>query len=471
MLSSHGEVESFGNGIHSNAQAVPLPYLHEYSKHDSYEHSNSNHCILGSQGGTWGIVPRPHWGALAAPISNGCFGCAETQLRLPTCCDPPQEQPSDASQIHIHHHACNTGPDFRRERDLSFSAGRLHGENRDWRVLVHGDPISQRIFGIDNPQDIILDERLPSNGENTYIYEREIPYRGCLDQQMVTPWQLFQNFQVSQESNPVTHNYDSNNDFHSYVHNHRIHVSKQNIEFQDSCLATIAQCAQRGYEFVDYLVSHKVPVANGIIKECPLKETTQSYINYNDSLCHRYDPTSSLYVYIDGGYHQESDNHSTWSAAMVVEHNSGHQSVVISTGGIIPHDDTSPLYLGECLPHSAYCSELYAQVMARILVLQYAYTYTQDNNIPIYIVFDCTSADKSSNRAKHSHTQPNLSRLSNLLDLLCWSVFPMFTCWIPGHAEHPWNEYADSICTHMKEKLSPSVFLLWSHLKRHFVLH
>ena len=67
MLSSHGEVESFGNGIHSNAQAVPLPFLHEYSKHDSYAYSNSNHSILGSQGGAL-AVPRPLIGsALAVP--------------------------------------------------------------------------------------------------------------------------------------------------------------------------------------------------------------------------------------------------------------------------------------------------------------------------------------------------------------------------------------------------------------------
>ncbi len=231
MLSSHGEVESFGNGIHSNAQAVPLPFLHEYSKHDSYAYSNSNHSILGSQGGAL-AVPRPLIGsALAVPryslnsvlgspgipkVSVGNLGSSEfgtippisTSGRLPTCCDPPQEQPSDASQIHIHDHVCNS------QRSSYFNT-------------VHGDPISQRIFGIDIPQDIILDEKLPNCGENTYMYEREIPYRGCHDQQMVTSWQLFHNFQVSQESNPVTHNYDNNNDFHSYVHNHRIRVPKQ----------------------------------------------------------------------------------------------------------------------------------------------------------------------------------------------------------------------------------------------------
>ncbi len=130
-----------------------------------------------------------------------------------------------------------------------------------------------------------------------------------------------------------------------------------------------------------------------------------------------------MYIYIDGGYAADSDVHSTWSAAFVLVDCTNTQHICLSAGGIIDFDESSPRFLGECSPPSSFVSEIYAQIMARILLIQYAHKYVLHDNMHITIVYDNESAAASARASRLPSAQFQLGLFANVLNSLIRDIF------------------------------------------------
>ncbi len=76
-------------------------------------------------------------------------------------------------------------------------------------------------------------------------------------------------------------------------------------------------------------------------------------------------------MYLDGGYPATHDKHATWDMCAVAEDLAGNLSVALSAGGVAPLDQHSLAYVGEVLPSNSFVAQVYAHVLARVILLQY----------------------------------------------------------------------------------------------------
>ena len=108
----------------------------------------------------------------------------------------------------------------------------------------------------------------------------------------------------------------------------------------------------------------------------------------------------------------------------------------------------SQTYLGQIPDQSSFVTELYAQAVARIFILQQLHKYIVCSKTPICIVYDNKGADILANSVKKAACQPVLSRMCQALDLLIRSLYPNLSSQhVYSHDKQPWNEFADSLCT------------------------
>ncbi len=224
----------------------------------------------------------------------------------------------------------------------------------------------------------------------------------------------------------------------------------------------MAERFQSGFELLQNLITNKFLKHNGII-ECPLPQHVSLHFR---TLCSVgtfqcingvHGPrVARLFVYIDGGHAPLKDDICTWAVTFVGEDPSGVlQAVLASFGGKVPILPCDWGSMGQRPTPNSFLAELYAQAMARILIMQYAHLYMSCVDNDVIICFDSTSADKIAGRSAASRSQPEFSTLVQSLDILVKSVINLTTHHIYSHDMHPLNDYADSICTHMMDRRSP----------------
>lgn len=97
--------------------------------------------------------------------------------------------------------------------------------------------------------------------------------------------------------------------------------------------------------------------------------------------------------------------------------------------------------------------------MARIVCIQHVCKFISCPYTNICIVYDSTSANSAASFPAICNAQPVLARFCHQLDRIVASSFHSYSplcsshC-IPSHRDHPWNEFADDICTYFLEKPS-----------------
>ncbi len=90
-----------------------------------------------------------------------------------------------------------------------------------------------------------------------------------------------------------------------------------------------------------------------------------------------------------------------------------------SACGIVPFNSCHPAFLGEVLPSSSFVAEVYAQIVAKIVVLQWFHAFALCPATPIVFVFDSTSANFIASSSVHSKAQPFLTEFANVIDTVC----------------------------------------------------
>ncbi len=252
-----------------------------------------------------------------------------------------------------------------------------------------------------------------------------------------------------------------NSDFcerNSYTHFHVVAPSEALKKFEIDGLNAASRSCEAGYYIAERLVRNKIHVHVGLFGRCPLKQVTNAFLNYYICIPRSsHDHVVHMYVYIDGGFFSDHENHSTWSASIVVEWASGRIEIVVSAGGFVSFDPISASLLGECSPPSAFCSELFAQAIARIMIFQFAHKYAPCVSTPISIVYDSTSSAIPAERGPISLTQPSLSRLCNIIDNLCkyfsQRVLHTFTIIVAIHLTNTLIVYALTCATSLPRRL------------------
>ena len=71
---------------------------------------------------------------------------------------------------------------------------------------------------------------------------------------------------------------------------------------------------------------------------------------------------------------------------------------------------------------------------------------------PVVFVFDSTSANYVASSSVHAKSQPVLSEFANVINTICVSILNIQYSHVHSHNLHPFNDYVDSICTHIKNR-------------------
>ena len=112
---------------------------------------------------------------------------------------------------------------------------------------------------------------------------------------------------------------------------------------------------------------------------------------------------------------------------------------------------------------SSLVPELYAQVVARMFILQYMSYFTPCSRVPIEIIYDNMGANSLAVSAKASLSQPDLASLCKILDIVVTKLYPSTSSsHIKSHVDHPWNELADKLCEYARSRTADRVIDLVS---------
>ncbi len=119
-----------------------------------------------------------------------------------------------------------------------------------------------------------------------------------------------------------------------------------------------------------------------------------------------------------------------------------------SSGGHVTFDGCSNVFLGEDNP-SSFDPELYAQVMARLYILQQPDKF----KVPIFIGCDNISAADCSFMKSVRSGGSILAGLAAAVHIELAYHHSVEGFHIHSHQGHPWNELADSICNYFKNHI------------------
>ncbi len=223
----------------------------------------------------------------------------------------------------------------------------------------------------------------------------------------------------------------------------------------------LSQFAQCGYDFISHMLDFKVDVFRGIIKECPLKDHRRVFFEVTDLSYIAPHDVCKVYVYTDGGFAPLLDfEHTTWSLCIVIVDRSGRMHVWCSAGGVVPFEVGHPAFLGEMLPSSSFVAEVYAQVVAKIFVLQWFHKFALCPATPVVFVCDSTSANFVASSSVNSKAQSVLSEFASVIDTICVSILNIQYAHVHSHNLHPFNDYVDSICTHVRDRFPRTPLLI-----------
>ncbi len=161
-----------------------------------------------------------------------------------------------------------------------------------------------------------------------------------------------------------------------------------------------------------------------MIRECPLKEHCRVFFEVSDLSHIAPADVRKVFVYTDGGYDPLVDvEHTTWSLSIVLVNDVGRMHVWCSACGVVPFDSCHPAYLGEALPSSSFVAEVYAQIVAKVVVLQWFHAFALCPATPIVFVSDSTSANFIASSSVHSKSQPLLTEFANVVDTVCVCLY------------------------------------------------
>ncbi len=180
----------------------------------------------------------------------------------------------------------------------------------------------------------------------------------------------------------------------------------------------------------------------GIDKRCPVKAHTLAHMNLSIGVKFDRMLVAKLFVYLDGGF-KEPDScedrspHSTWGVCIVAEYHDGTQVICLSAGGFLSFLDTCSSYCGEILPSNAFAAEVYANILARVIMMQQFKSLAHCTSTPIVFMYDSTSADFVTSRNVVCKSQPVLVQVADIVDLLCSIALPTSSCHVHSHDMHP----------------------------------
>ena len=108
----------------------------------------------------------------------------------------------------------------------------------------------------------------------------------------------------------------------------------------------------------------------------------------------------------------------------VAEYLDGTQVICLSAGGILSFLDACSSYCGEILPSNVFVAEVYANILARVIVMQHFKVLAHCTSTPIIFMYDSTSADFVTCRNVVCKSQPMLVHVASIVDLMCSIVYP-----------------------------------------------
>ncbi len=143
---------------------------------------------------------------------------------------------------------------------------------------------------------------------------------------------------------------------------------------------------QVGRDPVCELINNKCSVTLGVDKLCPLKAHTCAHLKLSGDIIFDRFQVQKLFVYLDGGYKSDEERHTTWGVYIVAEYLDSSQVVCLSAGGNVHFDPTCPVFWGEAPPTntSSFVTEVYSNIVARVLVLQYFKHITYCPSKPVF---------------------------------------------------------------------------------------
>ena len=151
------------------------------------------------------------------------------------------------------------------------------------------------------------------------------------------------------------------------MHSNKIDINPELYEFADKNMDHISQACQRGFNFMSRLCVCDYSHDCGLLFACPLKAHTQAFFNANDSYNFNDSEISNMFIFFDGGFFEGHIRHSTWAASIVLEDSQQVFKAAKSFGGQLSFDPNNPMFCGAVLPSNSFVSEVYAQVMARLI--------------------------------------------------------------------------------------------------------
>ncbi len=183
-------------------------------------------------------------------------------------------------------------------------------------------------------------------------------------------------------------------------------MSSDEYVYSDNCLdrytlsgdeeplwKAIDQRACAGASVSEAIKAKWMPYSIHIPDGCPLKDVSSIAIRQGEGLDLGYHNAHQIHIYVDGGIvpgQNDSDDadscHATWALAVIAVDESMQGKLMGSSGGHVTFNAASDLYLGEDNP-SSFDPELYAQVMARIFIIQQHDKFR--SGVPIFIGYKC----------------------------------------------------------------------------------
>ncbi len=218
-------------------------------------------------------------------------------------------------------------------------------------------------------------------------------------------------------------------------------VSSDTARIFKEASGDISQFVQCGYECVSHLLSSRINVHSGIIRECPIKEHCRAFFEANNIRSIPPGDVWRVYIYTDGGFNNALEfDHTTWGLCIVVVDCYDNMYIWGSAGGIVPFDEGHPAFFGEVLPSSSFVAEVYAQIVAKVVLLQWFHMFALCPATPIVLVYDRTSANLVASSSVQSKSQPVLTNFANVLGTLCVSLLNIQYSRVHSHKFHPFND-------------------------------
>lgn len=212
-------------------------------------------------------------------------------------------------------------------------------------------------------------------------------------------------------------------------------------------------CGNEGTDVFEALkndwLTCRLPWSSDADNGMPLKQCSRDA--WDNDIQVSYDDCSLIEISVDGGCSNTESHAYPYTWAFVVRRLSvdGDGCVVSASGGHMPRGDfSSKLFCGE-FTHSLFGPELYAQIMARMYILQNKFSkYIAPMGTPICIRYDNISAAECARGFAKSDSCSQLCRLSMLLNnLIIRNGIPVTGEHVKAHEGDPWNKVVDSMCT------------------------